>query len=51
MKAITRSYFWWNELDHAIEIQAKSCLACQAVKPTPPVAPLHHWVWPEAPWR
>ena len=38
-------------MDHAIEIQAKSCLACQAVKPAPPVAPLHPWVWPEAPWR
>ena len=21
------------------------------MKPTPQVAPLHPWVWPEAPWR
>ena len=51
MKAIARSYFWWNGLDNAIEIQAKSCLAWQTVKPAPPVAPFHPWVWPEAPWR
>ena len=51
MKAIARSYFWWNGLDHAIEIQAKSCLAYEAVKPAPPVAPLHPCLWQEAPWR
>ena len=51
MKAIYRSYFWWNGLDHAIEIQAKSYLACQAVKPAPLVSPLHPCIWPEGPWR
>ena len=30
---------------------AKSCNACQAVKTSPSVAPLHPWVWPDAPWK
>ena len=50
MKAIAQSYFWCNGLDHAIEIQAKSCLARQAVKPVLQVALLNPWVWPEALW-
>ncbi len=41
MKAVSRSYFWWPGLDSSIETLAKSCQECQAVKNTPPVAPLH----------
>ena len=48
MKAIARSYFWWSGLDKDI---AKFCSACQAIKPTPAAAPLHPWVWPDAPWK
>ena len=51
MKAVARSYFWWSGLDEAIERTAKSCPACQAVKSSPPAAPLHPWVWPDAPWK
>ena len=50
MKAIARSYFWWTGLDQAIEEVGKSCEACQANQPNPPAAPLHPWVWPDAPW-
>ena len=50
MKAIARSYFWWNGLDKHIEDIAKSCPSCQAVKSTPSLAPLHPWLWPDAPW-
>lgn len=46
MKSIARSYIWWPGLDKSIERVAKSCLECQAVKNSPPVAPLHPWVWP-----
>ena len=46
MKNIARSYIWWPGLDSEIEELAKSCLECQAVKNTPPVAPLQPWVWP-----
>ena len=51
MKSIARSYFWWSGLDRDIEMLAKSCHSCQAVKSSPPVAPLHPWVWPDAPWK
>ena len=50
MKAIARSYFWWTGLDQAIEELGKSCEACQSDQPNPPAAPLHPWVWPDAPW-
>ena len=51
MKAIARSYFWWHRLDKSIEDLAKSCTACQAIQASPAVAPLHPWVWPDAPWK
>ncbi len=50
MKALARSYFWWAGLDKDIEDLGKSCEACQADQPNPPVAPLHPWVWPDSPW-
>ena len=51
MKAVARSYFWWGGLDKDIESISKTCNACQAMKSSPPVAPLHPWVWPNAPWK
>ena len=51
VKALARSYFWWTGLDKAIEDQAKSCVACQAIQASPAPAPLHPWVWPDAPWK
>ena len=51
MKAIARSYFWWNGLDKDIEKLANLCESCQAMKSSPAVAPLHSWVWPDAPWK
>lgn len=51
MKALGRSYIWWPGLDQDIEKTAKSCLSCAEIKTSPPVAPLHQWVWPEKPWR
>ena len=51
MKAIARSYFWWGGLDKDIETLGKSCQSCQANQSNPPLAPLHPWVWPEAPWK
>ena len=50
MKATVRSYFWWRGLDKAIE-DLVSCSACQALRSTPAAAPLHPWVWPDAPWK
>ena len=50
MKALARSYFWWIGLDKDIESLGRSCESCQAIKSNPAVAPLHPWVWPDAPW-
>ena len=46
MKGIARSYMWWPGMDACIEKLAKSCVDCQAVRNSPPVAPLQPWAWP-----
>ncbi len=51
MKAVACGYFWWPGLDSEIERLARNCLACQSVKPAPPVSMLHPWVWPARPWQ
>ena len=51
MKAIARSYMWWNGMDQDIERQAKTCQACQENRSNPPSAPLHIWQWPTAPLK
>ena len=51
INALVHSYFWWTGLDKAIEDRAKSCVACQAIQASPAPAPLHPWVWPDAPWK
>ena len=51
MKAIARSHFWWKGLDGDIEAMGKSCYACQSNQSSPATAPLHPWIWPDAPWR
>lgn len=51
MKALARSYMWWPNLDKAIEMQARSCKPCGAVKQAPALAPLRPWTWPSRPWE
>lgn len=51
MKSTARSHFWWKGLDKDIEQVAKSCSSCQANQSNPVAAPLHPWVWPDAPWK
>ena len=51
MKSVARSYFWYPGLDKDLEDRARGCVACQGVKNSPPVAPLHLWVWPATPWQ
>ncbi len=50
MKSLARSHVWWPGLDKDLEVRAKACTACQAIKNAPPKAPLHPWAWPTAPW-
>ena len=49
MKALSRSFVWWPEIDKDIEDMIKSCEECQQCRPTPAVAPLHPWKWPTRP--
>ena len=51
MKAIARSYLWWEGLDGDIESVVRSCQACQSVRNAPATAPLHPWLWPTKPWQ
>ena len=51
MKALARSYVWWPGIDATIESHVKSCTACQTVRNSTSVAPLHPWLWPTRPWQ
>ena len=51
MKAIARSYLWWEGLDGDIESVVRSCQDCQSVRNAPATAPLHPWLWPTKPWQ
>ena len=42
---------WWHGIDLKIEQMTKSCERCQAVRNSPPSAPLHPWSWPSHPWQ
>ena len=41
---------WWPSIYKDIESMASCCVACQASRNLPPVAPLHPWSFPERPW-
>ena len=45
-----RCHLWWPDMDRNIEALVRSCESCQSIKHTPPVAPLHPWIWPSRPW-
>ncbi|XP_015114936.1 uncharacterized protein K02A2.6-like [Diachasma alloeum] len=49
MKALARSYVWWPNIDHDIELVPKSCLLCLENGNKPPRNPLTVWKWPEGP--
>ena len=37
-------------MDRNIEALVRSCESCQSSKHTPPVAPLHPWIWLSRRW-
>lgn len=37
-------------MDGDIEDMVKNCSSCQVTRPSPPVAQLHPWEWPDRPW-
>lgn len=51
MKALSRQFIWWPNMDKEIEDIATSCSNCCANRSDPPSAPLHPWQFPERPWQ
>lgn len=47
--ALARRYLWWLKMDAKIEAVVKTCITCQELRPSPPVAPAHPWQWPSQP--
>ena len=45
-----RTYVWWPGIDVEIEKSVRTCVSCQEVQSSPPVAPLNPWKWPSMPW-
>ena len=41
MKALARSYVWWQNIDSAIELTMKSSKSCQINQAMPAKAPIH----------
>jgi len=50
MKSLARSYVWWPNISADLEAKVRACGDCQACRPTPALAPLHPWEWPQRPW-
>ena len=50
MKVLARMYVWRFSMDKDIDPLVRKCEECQQVKPMPPRAPLHSWVWPTRHW-
>lgn len=50
MKALARSWVWWQNIDADIERSVKMCYTCQLHRNEPVKAPLHPWDWPTEPW-
>ena len=51
MKAVARSYVWWNGIDKDIESKPRHVYNVKEQQSKPPVAPLHPWIWPTSPWK
>ena len=50
MKERARMVVWWPQMDKQIEALANCCVACQASRHLPLVAPLQPWSFPNRPW-
>ena len=51
MKALSRSYVWWPNINHQTEVLAKTCSGCLQNQKMPGKVPLHPWEWTTAPWQ
>ena len=50
MKERAGMVVWWPQMDKQIEALASCCVACQASRHLPPVAPLQPWSFPARSW-
>lgn len=50
MKALSRSYIWWPNMDLAVTKWVSGCKLCQEARPALPRAPVREWEAPRAPW-
>ena len=51
IKALTRSYVWWPNINGQLEELAKACSGCQQNQKMPTKAPLHPWEWATISWQ
>nr|XP_037876654.1 uncharacterized protein K02A2.6-like [Bombyx mori] len=51
MKALSRYYVWWPNLDEDIELFVKKCTRCQQNRPCNPELPVFSWSIPEEVWE
>ena len=50
MKALMHGLVWWPGIDTDVEKSIKECSPCQQTQPSPPIASLHPWEWPQHLW-
>ena len=50
MKALAKSYMWWQKIDVDIERMVSLCKVCQSMRSNPPSASVHPWTFPSHPW-
>ena len=50
MKALSRSYAWWPNIDAHFGRTVSSCSTCQTMRSAPPTAQIHPWIFPGRPW-
>ncbi|GFW98729.1 uncharacterized protein K02A2.6 [Trichonephila clavipes] len=51
MKAIARSYCYWQGIDASIANFVQNCSACIAARNEPARINRHPWEWPNGPWQ
>ncbi|XP_054707489.1 uncharacterized protein K02A2.6-like [Uloborus diversus] len=51
MKALARSYCYWQGIDSSITSFVQNCAACVSTRNDPSRIKRHPWEWPNGPWQ
>ncbi|GBN68939.1 Transposon Tf2-6 polyprotein [Araneus ventricosus] len=51
MKALARSFVYWEDIDKDIEDAVRNCVDCARHKTDPAKAKVHYWEYPSMPWE